>query len=187
MERYLADLPITIYIHLREHDPFTPEHRDIKAMKAWLRREPESLSFKKSGMISKSCFASPLNLVSVSEHKPFVASLGPEGVGLEISTAESSLYMPEETLMDLWQQLRDSGFMSPQNMPLATDEDADFMVPFLANLPYVKPVKMTDSGENHFVLSRTSLSAQSHGSSTTSTILLPRPARLNDAVLTSQG
>ena len=43
--------------------------------------------------------------------------------------------------MDLWQQLRDSGFMSPQNMPLATDEDADFMVPFLANLPYVKPAK----------------------------------------------
>ena len=147
MERYLADLPITIYIHLREHDPFTPEHRDIKAMKAWLHREPESLSFQEVWDDIQELLREPLNLVSVSEHKPFVASLGPEGVGLEISTEESSLYMPEETLMDLWQQLRDSGFMSPQNMPLATDEDADFMVPFLANLPYVKPVKMTDSYE----------------------------------------
>ena len=147
MEQYLTDLPITIYIHLRGHDPFTPEHRDVKAVKAWLRSEPESLSFQEVRDDFQELLRTPLNLVNVSGDKPFVASLGPEGEGLELHAAESSIHIPDETLMALWQQLRDSGFMSRQNMPLAKDEDAELVVPVLASLPYVKPVKMMHSGK----------------------------------------
>src|SRR5262245_37084449 len=45
MEKYLAKLPIEVFVHHYGQDTQRPEHLDSDAMKAWLRSEPESLSF----------------------------------------------------------------------------------------------------------------------------------------------
>ena len=46
MEKYLNPLPISVFVHLKPvDDRFVPERKDSKAVKKWLRTEPESLAF----------------------------------------------------------------------------------------------------------------------------------------------
>ena len=46
MEKYLKGLPISVFIHLVDQaGTVVPEHQDIKAIRKWLRDEPESLAF----------------------------------------------------------------------------------------------------------------------------------------------
>ena len=46
MEQYLDPLPISVFVHLQHvPDAFVPERKDSKAIKKWLRGEPESLAF----------------------------------------------------------------------------------------------------------------------------------------------
>jgi len=46
--------------------------------------------------------------------------------------------------MDLWQQLRGSGFVNGAMMSADLDTHAKYVVSLMAKLPYVKPVYMTN-------------------------------------------
>jgi O-acetyl-ADP-ribose deacetylase (regulator of RNase III) len=145
MEKYLNPLPITVFIHLQHRrDPFTPEHRDIRVMREWLRGEPGSLAFAEVWD----------DLIALLKHSPesqrldngekFSVRPVPEGHGLALEIGPKTIALPEEAVMDLWQQLRQAGFVSGESMPSGLSAVSGYMVAILSKLPYVKPVQMAD-------------------------------------------
>ena len=77
MEQYLGKLPIDIYIHLQnKQDPYTPEHRDLKEMKRWLRSEPESLAFNEVWADLIAAIASDPDCVAIATEESFQVRIG---------------------------------------------------------------------------------------------------------------
>ena len=143
MERYLKPLPITVYIHLQQrNDPFVPEHRNTKAIQEWLRGEPEALAFGEVWSDLKSFLGSSTNLRRFDKNETFTAVIndGDEAMTLEIQGRK--MVVPAEAFMDLWQQLRASGFVTGDSMPFGLDSYAGYIVCVMAQLPYVSPVSI---------------------------------------------
>lgn len=72
----------------------------------------------------------------------FSANISPEAEGIVLGFGGKAVTVPHETLMELWQQIRRSGFVSGESMPSGLDSLARYIVPVMAKLPYVKPVQM---------------------------------------------
>ena len=146
MERYLETLPITVFTHLlHRKDPFTPEHRNVAAMRGWLRGEPESLPFSEVWDDLRSSFANPTNLRCFdTTRKAFSAEVNTMDDGIALALDGETIVLPSEALMDLWQQIRQSGFVSGDSMPCGLDTLASFVVPIMTKLAYVKPVLMAN-------------------------------------------
>jgi O-acetyl-ADP-ribose deacetylase (regulator of RNase III) len=89
MERYLKNLPITVYIHLLfRKDPFMPEHRTIKEMQNWLRGEPESLAFAEVWDDLSSLLRDTADIPCFDKRKIFKANI--DGEHYPILTARGS-------------------------------------------------------------------------------------------------
>jgi O-acetyl-ADP-ribose deacetylase (regulator of RNase III) len=142
MERYLDKLPIAIFVHLYRPDPYTPEHRDIQVMKEWLRSEPESLAFSEVWDDLRSLLKAPTELSSLDGRERFRVELDQTGNGLRLIINEKTIPIPHDALMELWQQLRQSGFVVSDSMPSGFDSMAGYVIPIISKLPYVKPVQL---------------------------------------------
>lgn len=144
MEDYLGRLPITAFIHRQDLlDPFEPEHRNIRSMREWLREEPQSLGFSEvwddlcALPSTDSLFQNP------DTGEEFYVTASEEADRLRISTEEAVYDIPSEALLELWQQIRQLGFLSGESLPYGLDVCSDYILPVMARLPYVELVRMS--------------------------------------------
>ena len=143
MEKYLGKLPVTAYIHLHHiKDPFTPEHRNIREIKKWLRGEPESLAFSEVWNDLVEEFGEPADVERLDGGASFIAWADTEHEELVLKTDTGVWRIPEDAIMDLWQQVRQAGFVAEDSLPYGLDEFAKYIIPVMARLPYIHPVAM---------------------------------------------
>lgn len=149
MEQYLGKLPIDVHIHLQDRqDPYGPEHRNLREIKKWLRGEPESLAFNEVWA----------DLIGVIANDPYITGNGGNGsvqvkVGgdeesIILELADAPVEIPNDAFLDLWQQLRGAGFLAGDYLPCGLDTYADWIIPLMAKLPYIRPVDILEKPES---------------------------------------
>ena len=173
MLKHLRKLPINIYIYLYDRDGSTTvEHRDITAMKDWLRREPRSLAFDEFWSDLKAAIGNRRELTTTATQTQFetdVVDYEREGLMIYLGsrtwfqhfkdtirhalneathkwrfTSDRSVYIPDESLLDLWQRIRFYGFCFAKMMPDGLERFAEFLMPLLGQLDYLQPVRLVD-------------------------------------------
>ena len=143
MEQYLSELPITVFVHRQDlQDPFEPEHRNIKVMREWLRAEPHSLAFSEVWDDICSLSGNWTEFARPDTGERFGVKVGEEAEGLTIDLGREEQHIPSEAFLELWQQVRHSGFVSGQHLPYGLDAWPQYILPIMAKLPYVKLVTM---------------------------------------------
>ena len=145
MEQYLNPLPISVFVHLQHvGDRFVPEHKDSKAIKKWLSGEPEALAFDEVWAELKTLLAAEPRFHTYDSREAFDVEVGEiEGEeGLAIGAKTGTEFIPSEAILELWQHLRQAGFVAGDWLPYGLDTRADYILPVMATLPYVEPVVM---------------------------------------------
>lgn len=129
MERYLAPLPITIYIHICDAKAVA-EHRDVVAMRAWLNDQPESLSWLQV-----------LDDRRLHRRGALDVSDGPFP-DLVFSRDDDTLTLPYEDGLDLWQQLRAYSFLRVIDIPSIYQPVSGALFAAIASLPSISLTRM---------------------------------------------
>lgn len=144
MERHLAKLPISIFIHLYQKDAFPKEHHSIEDTRRWLHGEPESLGFQEVWTDILAMFSADEPFVTLSERPPVrltrVATVRDEGEGLAFEGADS-FEISSEQLLELWQHFRASGVLVPEGLPHGLEPHSTALFALLGKLPYVRQVQ----------------------------------------------
>jgi O-acetyl-ADP-ribose deacetylase (regulator of RNase III) len=173
MTKYLGNLAIDVFIYHFDEDYARPEHRDIDAMTAWLRSEPRTLAFSEMWTDLSNLNGQGIRLRTWDGVTDFTASLTTQpGDGLVIQAspksirqlltawvasivprawrpqviAPSSIFVPQEAMLDLWQNIRAYGFCVPRIMPAGLDVFAPYVLALLSGLDYLKPVELSIRG-----------------------------------------
>jgi hypothetical protein len=138
MEKHLARLPIDVFIHHVYKGSEQPEHKDIECMKAWLRSEPESLSFAEVWDDLVALLGAQKRLASIGDGQPFTARIvdAPE-TGLMLTNGES-VFVSRDSLLEIWQCLRSAGFVSAESLVDGLDVRAGQIMAILDSLEYVQ-------------------------------------------------
>ena len=145
MEEYLGPLPITVFVHLANvSDPFTPEHYDIAEIKQWLRREPQSLAFSEVWDDLAALLREPLHLETCDNREPFQAHIEPSSQDIILTTLAQTHRIPQDALTELWQMVRQSGFVAGVTLPGGLHEVFNYLTAVLTQLSYLSPVMMSD-------------------------------------------
>jgi O-acetyl-ADP-ribose deacetylase (regulator of RNase III) len=140
MEKYLGKLPVTSYIHLHHvKDAFTPEHRNIREIRKWLRGEPESLAFSEVWNDLVELFGETSDVEPLDGGAGFTVRADADNMKLVMIADDGILTLPVDAIMDLWQQVRQAGFVAPDSFPCGLDEYARYVIPVMARLPYLSP------------------------------------------------
>ena len=142
MEQYLTNLPIDIYIYVK-NDSDVPEHKDIKKMKEWLRTEPRYLGFAEV----KEDIESIINDKRTSIDSSRVTD---EGLEITKENGEKGLIRwkgeeYENGLLELWQALRSKGFLRINDANAMGIPLAETLFEILLRLDYVKPFLLRDN------------------------------------------
>lgn len=152
MEAYLRPLPLMIYIHLgeREEDPLPNaiESRSTRAIRSWLNTPPRVITFTQFWRDLAKATRSRDSWQTVTSGDPFrVVVIEPKGRqrrSIKISPRRGdSIFLPETQLRDLWQYIQRAGYIFPQNLPAGLDEQAEYLVSLLAELPYLRLVYLS--------------------------------------------
>ena len=143
MKHYLQKLPVSAFVHrMSPQDSSLPEHRDAKAIRKWLRDEPESLAFTEVWDDLRSELGDGAKLTDVSDGQSFVARVTDDPQAVILDSREGTREIPADAIMDLWQQTRQLGFVSGDSFPYDLEADIRFVVPIMTTLPYVEQVEM---------------------------------------------
>ncbi len=145
MEKYLGRLPIDVYIHLLHRtDPFTPEHRNIRETKKWLRGEPESLSFSEVWPDLITAIAADPYIVTIDDQETCRVRIGVDEASVELDKPSPTAMVQYDELLDLWQQLRTTGFLGREYLPGGLNEQSAWLIPLMSKLDYIRPVHMAE-------------------------------------------
>ncbi|ARU59877.1 hypothetical protein CBW65_01495 [Tumebacillus avium] len=145
MEKYLRPLPIDVYIHLnptREHKK--KEHNDVMDTKAWLRANPQELSFTELWDDLTEVISTKRDIAFVSAGEKYNVRIYSHNneVGILFTSEHTEVFVTEEQLMDLWKYLRRVGFALKQTLPNGLEVIGSPLLSLLSNLPYLEPVSM---------------------------------------------
>lgn len=143
MNEYLKPLPIEIFIHITPSRAAPkPEHRVPADMKKWLRSQPQSLAFTEVWDDLSAAVNATQRFYTLDGKEAFTAEIfhDAEGGGIRITGSERSVLLRKEQLLDLWQQIRSAGICIPDIMPSGLDFHSAYVLPLLAQLPYMKPI-----------------------------------------------
>ena len=143
MERYLKELPIDVFIHLQDRpDTLVPEHRDAKATREWLRGELESLAFTEVWDDLINLSRSRDKFSKFENRGSFHVALSEADKKITVNEGDITESIAYESILDLWQLFRQSGFISGNQLSYGLDIKSDYLLPIMAELPYVHPVVM---------------------------------------------
>lgn len=144
IEKHLTSLPIDIFVYPDRSDGFTkPEHEDIKQVKKWLRQEPYALPFTEVWDDLLQLLAERVDFYTISKSNGFRAKISSAPQGISIDTGSKQWIVKHETLSSFWQHLRDHGLSYRNISPV--DRDVSYLAPIFSELPYVKPVQVSDN------------------------------------------
>ena len=145
MEEYLGCLPIDVYMHLQNRrDPFTPEHRDLRQMKKWLRSDPHSLSFNEVWADLIAAIAADPHSVAIGTGENICIQIGVEENSIILECVNETVTIPDDAFLTLWQQLRASGFLSGDHLPIGLSDYSALIIPLMTKLAYIHKVDMAD-------------------------------------------
>ena len=145
LEKYLANLPIDAFIYPGLKDPYTPEHKVPAETREWLRSEPQSLSFREVWDDLKEFFSTPKSLRTEAKKSEYIAAFDSDRNLLYVRAGERVYRYSYDELLGFWQQLRDYGFSLRRIAPNGLERAISYLVPIFSQLPYVKPVHVSDS------------------------------------------
>lgn len=150
MEKYLAGLPIDIFIHLYEKNAlFSPEHRNITEIENWLRGEPQSLAFSEFWNDLKGLITEQHLSEITQNHQEFDVSMDEDSPKLILNKDNKQIVFVKDSLVDLWQHIRASGFCMGRNLPTDFTNYTTEIINLLSELPYIHPVLMADTYSYH--------------------------------------
>ena len=153
MEGYLGKLPMDVYIHLQNRqDPYTPEHRNLREMKKWLRGEPESLSFNEVWADLIAAIVSDPDCIATGTGERFGIRIGGDENSIVLERVNETIEIPYDAFMDLWQQLRASGFLRGEYLPCGLSDYSDLIISLMTKLSYISKVEMTEQSNQLFAL-----------------------------------
>ena len=147
MEGYLKKLPLEIFVHLSEPEPpGKPEHQVPAETLNWIRAQPQSLAFSEVWSDLLTAIAADDTFTTNDGNETFKASIfdDADGGGVKISGAPNPILVHKDQLLDLWQQIRDLGICIPDIMPSGLDGHSDYVLPVLARLPYLEPIRQSE-------------------------------------------
>jgi len=170
MTKYLSNLPIDIFIYESTEESAIPEHRDIESMTTWLRSEPRALPFVEMWADLCDQIGHGKSLCSWEGETEFIVSIvnKPE-LGLHITIGSSNvwyrlkdlfsklingnkhpkildrqrIFIPQQALLDLWQNVKEFGFCIPRIMPAGLDILASYILPLMSLLHYMNAVTLS--------------------------------------------
>lgn len=145
MEKYLKRLPIEIFIHTTHKDELTPEHIKQKEIDAWLKSEPEYLSSLEFVAHIKQRYQ---NLINEVQYAGMYLEVTQEKVEEEdafcLDQDSVKLYLTESMLMNLWQVLKNEGFLTAKMLSAELAQHANMVMVFLAELDYITLTQIGD-------------------------------------------
>lgn len=145
MEKHLKELPIQAFIHVAGvSGQSTPEHRDPAATKRWLRSQPRSLAFTEVWEDLVAVLGSHRTFDTLESGESFVAEMTVDGGGIAVTAGDHRMVIHADQLRDLWQQIRDLGLCVPEIMPGELDRLSEYILPLLARLPYLSPIRQAE-------------------------------------------
>ena len=154
MEGYLSKLPIEVYIHLLNRpDPFTPEHRNLRQMKNWLRAEPASLAFNEVWADLIAAIVTDPHCISIDTGDRFAIRIGSAEDSVILELADQHIEIREDDFLVLWQQLRAAGFLNGDYLPCGLNDYSGLIIPLMTKLPYVREVEMAEQSDRSNSLS----------------------------------
>ena len=143
MEGYLGSLSVPTFIYLSGMKTEPPEHRDVRAIKRWLRSEPSALPFDEVWHDLVGILCCRWEFETLSKGSRFAAAATVDPPTLMIESGHRKTRILADELLDFWQQLRDFGLTHGSIAP--EHRFASYLLPVFAALPYVEPVKLSTS------------------------------------------
>jgi O-acetyl-ADP-ribose deacetylase (regulator of RNase III) len=160
MERYLADLPIQIYIYPPlPRGAEVPEHKRQDEIKRWLQSEPVHLPFAEMWADLRDAIANGAELSTLTRDTQFSAEIvdvgedevGEEVPGVRFRTAGKTMFVARSVIRQLWSELRHHGMINSRTIGT---REAAYILALLAALPYVRFVRVGNDFD-HFSHSKT--------------------------------
>lgn len=143
MEKYLKPLPIEVYIHIFPKDKnFIPEHKEIKDMKNWIRKEPRSLPFNEFWEDVIGILRRKQDFTSIS-NTIFSIHLDEDSQNLIINADNRDIIIKQSTLQDFWQLIRSSGFCIAKEFPAGLNQYSDFVLMLLKEISYIQLISLS--------------------------------------------
>lgn len=144
MERYLGSLPIPIFLYPPHPSHAVPEHRNERAIKAWLHQQPRDLPFNEVWRDLREALASRRSFATLVKGTPFEAEFvdTPEGEYVRVRASGKISAYQKTDLQQLWRDLRAHGLATSRSID---SRHSAFLFPVLSVLPYVRAVELADS------------------------------------------
>ncbi len=143
MERYLGTLSVPIFIYLTGAKTDPPEHRNVRSIRQWLRSEPSALPFDEIWPDVVNTLRQRCDFATLSKGNPFTATVTADPPTITITSGRGTTRILTADLRRFWQQLRDFGLTHGSIAP--DHRFTSYLLPVFAELPYVKPVKLSES------------------------------------------
>ena len=138
MEKYLAKLPIDVYIYLKTLD-IKPEHKQIDEMTNWLKTNAKDLSF--DGLrdnVKMRCAMLPIE-ITIDEKKYFVSYS--DGLSFCLEGGIEVKHYTEDELYTIWDDIRE------QNIYEISDE-SKLLCELLTDLGYLSRVNIVKTAQS---------------------------------------
>ena len=144
MEKYLSDLPIPVYIYLRNQRTVMPEHKVPKDMERWLRENARDMSF--SGLKEDIRHQSAIVPYGFKAGNDQIEVHWENGLvfthGLDVKAV-----VDEKTLRSLWEQMREEKIFSAESV----SEKDSLVYSLLEALGYISPIQLRTEGKAEMV------------------------------------
>jgi len=144
MERYLSDLPIPVYVYAPHPRVSAPEHRVPEETRRWLRSAPTFLAFSEVWTDLERLLSRRRRFHTLARKSEIEVERITDDGGLRIRTPSGTVLFARDEIRELWKQLRTFGLVSARDVPLSRDKDLSYVLPVLAELPYVEQVALSD-------------------------------------------
>lgn len=143
MEKYLKNLSIDVFIHLRDDDA-NREHMNVSETKTWLRASPSSLSFNQVWEDILDSLKVIDNRLRIDGEELLISHENIKGdARLRIVSNSKCVYIYKEELMGLWINLRSIGYIFIHDLPDGLDQYGGLVLGLMNTLEYIQPVKIS--------------------------------------------
>ena len=148
MESYFRRVTIPIYIHVRaQPEGFVPEHQEPDLFGP-MAIPPRSFSDFWRDIRQLAERYPEVVLQTLTAESPFrLAYVNDESVVFVRGSGDAKVHIPQADFYDLWVTLRITGSVTPEVAPGRIGREYGLVFAFLALLPYVEPVQISDSYE----------------------------------------
>jgi O-acetyl-ADP-ribose deacetylase (regulator of RNase III) len=148
MERYLAPLPIRVYMYVPLPRSAVPEHRSPDEMAAWLRASPAFLALDEVWADLQTYFAERRIVTTIAREGRFEVQLAKDNPDqLRLWTNGRQFRVSKDELQELWTQLREYGTVTSASAPGHLGRHSSYLLGILNVLPYVKTLQMASTFE----------------------------------------